>query len=140
MIRSRLRCLSSPTDEINFPWKQTSKYFNTVFLMPLYSIYSSYLDFLPNAFFLNIFFSRSFCYRHGKLITGTERVVNVYIRVNFRCALTGRFLTARSERRHSKFKAMRTATSNIGLKLRPVVKSATNTASSYCYKNESVQV
>ena len=53
------------------------------------------------------YFFRSFCFSHGKLITGTERVVNVYIRVYFRCALIGRFLTARSEGRHSKFKAMR---------------------------------
>ena len=56
MLKSRLRCLSSPTDEINFPWKQTSKYFHTVFLIPFYSIYSSYLDFPPKAFFLYIFF------------------------------------------------------------------------------------
>ena len=56
VIKSRFRCPSSPTDEINFPWKQTSKYFHTVFSMPLYSIYSSYLDFLSKAFFFYIFF------------------------------------------------------------------------------------
>ena len=60
MIKSRLRCPSSPTDEINFPWKQTSKYFHTVLLIPFYSICSSYLDFLLKAFFLYIFFPEFF--------------------------------------------------------------------------------
>ena len=106
VIKARLRCLYSPTDKINFPWKHTSKYFHKVFLMPLYSIYSSYLKFLQEAFSFTCFF-RSFCFSHGKLITSRERVVNVYIRVYFRYALIGRFLTARLEGRHSKFKAMR---------------------------------
>ena len=54
--KSHLRCPSSSTDEINFPWKQTSKYFHTVFLIPFDSIYSSYLDFPPKGFFpLHIF-------------------------------------------------------------------------------------
>ena len=44
---------------INFPWKKTSKYFHTVFLMPLYRIYNSYLGFLSKAFFLYILSSVS---------------------------------------------------------------------------------
>ena len=40
------------------PWKQTPKYFHTLFLMALYSIYNSYLDFLRKAFFLYLFFFR----------------------------------------------------------------------------------
>ena len=61
------------------------------------------------------YFFRSFCLSHCKLITGIERVVNVYIRVYARCALIGRFLTARSEGCHSKFIVMRAGSNSTSI-------------------------